>query len=1350
MKQIWVLLFSCFTVVLFGQTESNVSLLSVNEGLSQGQVFDVCQSRDGFLWVATKDGLNRYDGYRFEVFTNDSFDPFSIISNEVWKIFEDSRGWIWVACPGGLDVLLPQTERFFHIIPDIRGLNGDSISFTETPDGTIWITVAGKLWKIEIPKGSLTTAARAGNAFPELPVTRIESPGGLFSTVYFSKKGTLLAASSKGVFSVNPADGSLQVEALAGTSVDIIGEDNHGRIWLIALSPALEGLYYQAQYDMWVWNTDEGKPRLIPCLPYGRYKFDRNGFLWAWKYTDNTFQKWDPEKFIVGGPPELEWANDQAFTQSPAYFPITIAFDRSGNLWLATNGFGMLRVGFQNTGFSSYLPLTSQRMITESPDGDLYLQSDYQKRYPSAGFRKGMPTPWAIPISKTERKTVITFDSKGNCWANKNADSLFLMVTPARQCPRKAMGLIPCKNRKLLSVSEKGLHQFDPATGHSRLIPFDHTPEPSPTFTYSQFLYEDHEGTVWIFAFKGLIEATPDGDGYRFRYFKSHPADRTSLSDNTVLSVAADPLDPGRFLWVGTKGGGLNRLDRQAGTFQHYKTGQGLPDNVVYGILPDDNGHLWLSTNKGLCRFHIRDESTRNFTVADGLQSNEFNQSSYLRTRDGHLIFGGINGLTVFHPDSLLFNEYQPTTAITRVWINNQLTSFRPLQKKGNIPPALEKKDQQTLYLDLTHRQNLISLEFAALEFTNPEQNQYRYHLARKGFLSTHTDNKWVELGSKNSVQFANLRSGRYTFQVLGSNNDDAWSEQPAVLEFTIRPPWWLSWWAYLGYALLAGLMVNLIYHTQLRQRLQVQEAFRLKELDQFKNRFFVNITHEFRTPLTVILGLSRQLRMSKKDLSEKEFALKLDLIRRNGENLLRLINQLLDLAKLESDKLKLNYIQGDVLPYLRYVVESLHSLAAVHNVGITIISADAPIVLDYDPERLQQVVFNLLSNAIKFTPSGGKVELEIRVAAASGQRLPQLILEVRDTGVGISPADLPHIFERFHQAGHLEKALVGGTGIGLALTRELVEAMEGEIKVESQPGQGTVFRVQLPIHQQAELQEASLPVPAGELQDIGERPSPPGHQELPQLLIVEDNPDVMEYLVSCLKGTFAVQLAYNGADGIEKALEIVPDLIISDVMMPQKDGFEVCKVLKEDERTSHIPIVLLTARAEVKDRILGLRRGADAYLAKPFHEEELRATLDNLLEVRRHLQEKYRNAAFTAPNAEASAKSDPEQDFIQKARSIVLDHLPDVTFSVGTFCRSMAMSQPQLHRKLTALTGKNATLFIRSIRLAKAKELLLAKGKNISEVAYEVGFSDPKYFSRVFSEEFGVSPQQFVNKQGL
>ena len=535
--------------------------------------------------------------------------------------------------------------------------------------------------------------------------------------------------------------------------------------------------------------------------------------------------------------------------------------------------------------------------------------------------------------------------------------------------------------------------------------------------------------------------------------------------------------------------------------------------------------------------------------------------------------------------------------------------------------------------------------------------------------------------------------------------------------------------------------------------------AQRLKELDVAKSNLYTNITHEFRTPLTVIMGMTDQILGNDKEKN---------LIHRNSRHLLNLINQMLDLAKLENGTLKLNLIQGDVIPFLRYLTESFQSFAESKEVALTFSSEVESLEMDYDAEKLQQIISNLLSNAIKFTPKGGEVVVSGQLKVVSGQlnrvsssaNLPlttyHLQLTVQDTGIGIPKEDLEHIFDRFYQVDDSSTRKSGGTGIGLALAKELVYLMRGDIRVESTVGRGTEFVLLIPIENEApkvdSLEKIESTAIAEAIQQgktignvIEEAALLPGNAEegvanLPLALLVEDNRDVAEYLQSCLKDQYRYEWAANGQEGIDKAIEIVPDIIISDVMMPEKDGYEVCKALKEDTRTSHIPIVLLTAKATTEDRLTGLRRGADAYLTKPFNKEELFIRLDQLIEVRRKLRERYSNIKegdLPPPEEEYNQ----EDSFIQSLREAVEANLSDEDFGITELCRSVNLSRTQVHRKLKALTGKSASAFIRSIRLNKAKTLLLSSDLTVSEIAYDVGFHDPNYFSRTFNDEFGMPP---------
>ncbi len=547
-----------------------------------------------------------------------------------------------------------------------------------------------------------------------------------------------------------------------------------------------------------------------------------------------------------------------------------------------------------------------------------------------------------------------------------------------------------------------------------------------------------------------------------------------------------------------------------------------------------------------------------------------------------------------------------------------------------------------------------------------------------------------------------------------------------------------------------------------------------LLELDKLKSRFFTQISHEFRTPLTVILGMADQIKHN----PDKWHARGLSLIRHNGNTLLDLVNQLLDLRKLESGNMTANYINGDIIVYLRYILGSFETLAEIKGIDLSFGSEVPQVDMDYDPDKLLRIVSNLLSNAIKFTPEGGKVRLIVRKSdsltvkkenqPSATQTLRHsdtqtfrhsdiqtfghsyLLIEVSDTGIGISADKLPYIFDSFYQVDDAEPQPSEGTGIGLALTWELVSLMEGGIEVTSDLGEGTSFQVYLPIKQEAKApiggndwDEAPIDMAAtiSKVTTKTLRALTEVAEELPSLLIIEDNPDVSQYLVACLEGHYTLWTAADGQEGVEMAFEHIPDLIVSDVMMPRKNGIEVCDILKRDERTSHIPIVLLTAKADRDSRIEGFTHGADAYLPKPFDQQELLVRLDQLLAMRQRLQQRYLTAEIEeAPGDEGTRMEDA---FIQKVQSTLDQHLLDTSFGIPELCRAIGMSRSQLHQKLKALTGRSTSHYIRFLRLSKAQDLLLHSDMNVSEVAYTVGFSDPKYFSRTYAQEFGVPPSQ-------
>ncbi|MCB9315299.1 MAG: response regulator [Lewinellaceae bacterium] len=841
-----------------------------------------------------------------------------------------------------------------------------------------------------------------------------------------------------------------------------------------------------------------------------------------------------------------------------------------------------------------------------------------------------------------------------------------------------------------------------------------------------------HSNNIWI--------------GYRGVLFEYGP-DRKQLKQYLpvdwgipVARILAIEEDKQRNLWLGTDAG-LIRFNPATKEVRRFSTDQGLPDNFICGILTEGDSCLWLSTNHGLSRFHIPSQSFVNFFKEDGLTYNEFNRMSFFKAKDGRMFFGGPRGINAFFPEAIMQVYQQKNEAIRLV-----LTAFERVDER--LDTLLREHDFSLRpQIHLYRWDKSFQFEYALTDYASPKETRYSFKM--DGY-----DERWSEPSKFNFTRFSSLPPGTYTFRVRASDGKGGWHPQELAVDVVVHPPWWKTWWAYLIYFLLLTWASYVIY-SFLKNRLilknqlerKQEEARNLKELDQFKSRLYANITHEFRTPLTVILGITDQMEQQTKFQGDNG----LDLVRRNSRNLLTLINQMLDLSKLEDRQMPVNLVQGNVVRFLRYVVESFHSMANAKAVQLQIHNTTESIIMDYDPGKLQQVISNLLSNAIKFTPGGGTVTMRLNVESiesAKGESSSMFVIAVQDTGIGIPAAQLPHIFDRFYQADNSSTRKGEGTGIGLALTRELVRLFGGTIAATSKPGAGSTFTIHLPMHREAPPENTNgvsevLPERHSTEYQTEENKSaiPALHKEdLPLLLLVEDNPDVLTYLIRCLEGQYRIETAANGQLGIENALEHIPDIIISDVMMPEKDGFEVCDTLKNDPRTSHIPLILLTARATVEDRITGLKRGADAYMAKPFHQEELLVQVENLLESRRRLQERFRNLdQSTATNVDADTQ--PEDAFLLNLRRLIEEDLTNSDLSIDAVCRHMAMSRMQLHRKIKALTGRSTALHIRAVRLQNARRLLNQSELNVSEVAYAVGFDDPKYFSRVYTEEFGMAP---------
>ena len=943
----------------------------------------------------------------------------------------------------------------------------------------------------------------------------------------------------------------------------------------------------------------------------------------------------------------------------------------------------------------------------------------------------------------SDPRTFVTFknDQQGNIFLPVG-DQLLKYNDASKTCITYSIGIIFEKfnfiNEELIVlVSNKNqVYFYDLKT--EKLQAFSENGKPLFIGNYANEIIVSKDGLIWIASLNGLWRIDrAAGKSQRFGI-------ENGFKDDRLMCIQED--EKGR-LWIGSYLGGLQLFDKKTETVEVIDKKKGLSNNTVVSILADDDENRWLATYNGLTIVSSTGEVLTHIFEEEGLSDKECNRYSSYKTSDGKLVFGTVSGGNIFDPKII------KEKLLEKKALNIYLTGLAYFDDNDNKEIVRSNNFESLNRIELPATKRYLKVNFALSNYNSPESSQFSYKISNQ---SDEVD--WIDIGPISSLTLNNLHVGEYDILIRGIDYKGQMTEQPIILPIRVKEFFYKTWW-FIGLCTLVFGFVTFLWFRRIKEeniRLEAEVVKRtekinaqteaLKQLDEMKSRFFTNISHELRTPLTIIGGMVDKM----KENPEKWLSKGHSMIKRNSDNLINLVSQILDLRKLESGKLTLNLIQSDIIHYLNYLVESFHSLAENKDIQLYFHPDPSEMLMDYDPEKILRIVSNLLSNAFKFTPEGGDVIIQTSVENLDGKN--RFIIQVKDTGIGIPNEKLAHVFDRFYQVDDTATRKGEGTGIGLALTQELVKLMQGNIKVESWLNEGTVFTVEIPITNNAVLssitdgqitQKTSDPnLAIFTIDAIETRTLSAGDNQLPSLLIVEDNPDVIQYLLACLDDQFQLEVAKDGEEGIQKAIEQVPDIILSDVMMPKKDGFELCQTLKTDVRTSHIPIVLLTAKADQDARLSGLERGADAYLTKPFNKEELFIQLKNLIEVRRKLQERYSSIEALPPSQDVVFKE--EDQFIENLRKIIEENFEDENFGIAELCREAAMSRAQLHRKIKALTGHSTSIFTRSIRLQKAKELLQTTTLNISEIAYTVGFSNPNYFTMVFSEKYGQSPSDF------
>ncbi|MEM1359195.1 MAG: ATP-binding protein, partial [Bacteroidota bacterium] len=1044
----------CLLVLLVTQLGAQTVVipeeLTIEDGLSQGYVSAILQDQEGFLWFGTKNGLNRYDGKQFEVFVHESEADYSLANDWIYDISEKGD-FLLVANGSNVLNLFHKRNNRFYAIPLPSAKVGSINALAEDAQGNFWLRTEpnDEVWRLSFPAAFWQDFPQDSRLLSTVEVSLVTTAERMWSqgdSVFVVQQGQTHWLDEDAATFLPIATGITEFRKITPDLAlgNLSQESNFQRFSLFIRRQGewrilSKDLYFMPQYYydqaadlMWVYAEKEifafsataiaGKTQLslgdasyrIPDVNavVGDWYKDRSGVLWVGT-TGLGVRKVSPRKLAI-----------KSFANGTSVYDHLFSAGKGELMYHRFNG-----AEFYTPGVSGHLGQVFAFVKAENfgeiywlPDGssgDGWLAT--QRAYtPVSGriiqlfrWKNGVPEP---------RGSWVWEDS----WRGSEL-SIFRGVNP----------------QQLFLLSSNTLIDYRIDMGKSHISRFDHLfGGNKPNVFYGA---QTLNGDCWLGTIRGLVHGKKTAEGFSFSLVDG-------LRNPACASVLRDPSD-GDVLWIGTKGGGLHRLDTRTMEFTYLHAKNGLPNDVIYGVLNDERGNLWLSSNKGIISYAPKTGKMRNFTAADGLQSDEFNTFAFGKSVTGELLFGGIKGANVFHPQDLDENPTPPKLSFTGLAINNQ--AVRVLDSTNILSEAVEFSPALTL----PHNQNSINLTFAALEFTAPSKNTFSYYLEG-------AEAPWSHTSSDNRATYLNLSPGKYTFHLKAANGDQVWSEEVKTLDITILPAWYQTRVAYLVYGLLFAGCIWLYLRFQrnklrLRHRLELEqkEAERLKELQTFQAELYTNITHELRTPLSVILGTSENL-IRQKNTGHPERK-PLSLIRRSGKNLLNLVNQILDLSKIEHNQLGIHYQQGDILAYLRYITESFHSLANTQNVLLKVESPKASIWMDYDEEKIRQIVANLLSNALKYTPSGGKVTL------TAEQREQQLQLSVRDTGRGIPPEDLPHVFDRYYQAS-TEENTTGGTGIGLALTRELVKLLGGAIQVDSERGQGTTFSLWLPIQRKA------------------------------------------------------------------------------------------------------------------------------------------------------------------------------------------------------------------------------------------------------------------------------------------
>lgn len=1327
--------------------------IGVENGLSNSTIECIFQDYRGFIWFGSRDGLNKYDGNQLTVFKHTSNEN-TLSDNFIRCIFEDKNHVIWIGTSDGLNRFNAEKNNFTRYKTTDKNSN-NIITTVEELNDELWIgTYGGGLNRLDKDKNSFS---------PYQHKSAKNNRQQYINDIYCDPTNKIWMATDAGIQLLDLKSGlSTSVNKLENYAIRMIKKANDGSFWLATEE---SGLIQYNPKDNTI-NTYQHKEKNSNSLGSDLVRaiaFDQQDKLWIGG-INGGLDHLDP----ISGKFN-HYQNEPGNASSLSQRTVSALFvDKQGNLWIGTHRGGVNLYSPQAEKFKlirqepnkNSLSYNDVRAFHEAENGNIYIGTDgggldiFNKTNNTFSHHRYNPfdpksigADAVLDITKTQSGMLLI-----GTWAGglniMNSNGTFTRYTHKAE---NSSSISSDYVQKSFEDSDKniwigtyygGLNLYDPKTNQFKRI----TSGANGTKLMGNNIVsinEDQYKNLWI--------GTDDG-GLNCYNLKTKVFSHYFLEDGKRPDLRVIFLDSKGNLWIGQAG--LYRFNRQTNKFYIYTAKAGLNTEFIKGITEDEKGIFWIATSKGLTKFDPQHDTFKKYNTGDGLQGLEFEANSYLRTKNGEMFFGGINGFNSFFPDDIKTNKFVPPVYLTEFQIFNQTISPQ------SDDSVLEQDISYTKDLHLNHDQATLSFRFAALNYVSSENNNYAYKLEGE-------DKDWINIGNSRQAFYTNLDPGTYTFRVRASNNDNVWNENGTAIKVIISPPFWASWWFRIAAIAILLYLTYLALNFKRNLEIRKLEEEKREEIHQTQLQFFTNISHEFRTPLSLILGPIERLL---KEDTQESFQSYYNTIHRNANRLLKLINELMDFRKTASGALKLNVIDGNLGLFIDEVAEEFSEMASEKQIKFTVRKDKLADQIWFDRQIIEKIILNLVNNALKYTKPGGSLTLEVinsladvkplyaneLIVKSDYQGKAYVFFRVIDTGIGISKESIPHLFERYYRIteSHL------GSGVGLAFVKSLTLLHKGLIKVYSERNMGTEIIIGIPCDaaDYAAEERFSQSTESGgtRLESISyssENELPIVLQEQPlvphtskKLLIVDDNDELRNFLVETLSANYQITEAIAGHAGLALAKKDLPDLIISDVMMPGMSGTEFCKLIKEDLETSHIPFLMLTAKNSIEAEIEGTESGADLYLTKPININLLLATVKNILEQRQKLKDHYLQHKDTPPRE--LAHSEKDKTFINKLLAIIDAQMINPEMDIEYLCKEIGMSRTKLYQKIKSITGQSIGEFVRSARLRKAVEIMNTEDVLMTEVMYRIGIQTQSYFTKAFKKEFGVTPTAYV--QGL